>query len=128
MRRHPAAVGQRLMTNEDRSAVLELRRPGVRRRAASDRVRQREIFLDRHSRTSADGIAAFNDFAQCFADADVFGLQAVNFGEAAVAERQPPLAVEKADAMPNLSMALSYCSVLAFSVAISACASRATAS
>ena len=60
-----------------------------------------EIVLGGH-RTGSGGGAAFDDLAQARAGPDLLGRQAVDLGVAAVAQDQPLVAIEKANALGDI--------------------------
>lgn len=101
MRGHPSAVRHRLMADLNCPAVGEICGPVSQGRARIDRPGKCEISVAGH-RGCPGSDAAFDDFAQRPAGAQVFGRDAVNFRIAAVAQDQPFSGVEKADALRDV--------------------------
>jgi hypothetical protein len=102
MRRHPAAVGQRLMANEDRAAIPQPRRPGLGDGGQIDAIAPGKIFFHRPRRACPDRETPLRNLPQGPADRDILGRKTVDFRVATVAQPQPLLSVENANALRDL--------------------------
>ena len=102
MRRHPAAVGQRLVMDVDDAAVAHLDDRVAWLRSVGDAGAPSQIVLRRHVRHAARRKAQVDDLRQRHARPDRLRRDAVELGVFRVGDDEALVAVEEAEALAHL--------------------------